>query len=196
MKYPENLEKLIEGFRKYPGIGKKTAQRLAFFTINNLCSDDVLAFSEALKESKAKIKHCDICGNITEDDLCSVCTDEKRDKTTIMVVENVKDAIFIDEMNSYHGLYHILNGVIDFSSGIGPSDINTESLFKRLDGVKEVILATSATVEGELTANYLHEILKDQVLTTRLAYGLPVGTDFEYLDDLTLLKAIEGRKKY
>lgn len=197
MKYPDSLEKLIESFEKYPGIGHKTAQRLAFHTLLHFSKEDIELFQLSLIESKNKIKRCEICGNLTEGDICDICKDETRDKETIMVLEDVKDLMVLEQLNQYNGLYHVLNGVISFKYGINADDLNINSLLKRLDNIKEIIIATNATVEGETTAKYLKIILKEyKGKITRLAYGLPVGSDLGYADEMTILKAIEGRRNY
>ncbi len=197
MKYPNSLEKLIESFEKYPGIGHKTAERLAFHTLLNLSEEDINVFKNALIDSKKKIKRCPICGNITENEICDLCNDKSRDQEVIMILENVKDLMVLEQLEQYHGLYHILNGVINFKYGISADDLNIKPLLKRIDNIKEIIIATNATVEGETTAKYLKILLKDFKGTiTRLAYGLPVGSDLGYADELTILKAIEGRRKY
>ena len=195
MRYPEAITKLIEGFEKYPGIGHKTAERLAFFTVNKLDSEKANEFATAIMESKEKIKRCPICGNITDQDICEICSDETRNDDCIMVVEEVKDLIAIEKMNDFKGKYHVLNGVINYQNGVGPKDLNIDSLIERSKKAKEVILATNATVTGEITAKYIKSLLSD-VLVTRIGYGLPVGSDLEYADEMTLMKALEGRKEY
>lgn len=194
MRYPEAIIKLINGFEKYPGIGHKTAERLAFFTINKMDNEAREEFAQALIECK-QIGRCPICGNITDQELCDICSDPNRNNETIMVVEEVKDLIALEKMNNYNGKYHVLNGVINYQAGIGPEDINIESLIERSKNTKEIILATNATVLGELTAKYIKSLIKD-CLVTRIGYGLPVGSDLEYADLMTLIKAVEGRKEY
>lgn len=194
MRYPEAIIKLINGFEKYPGIGHKTAERLAFFTINKMDSEIREEFAQALIDCQ-QIGRCPICGNITDQELCDICSDPNRNDETIMVVEEVKDLIALEKMNNYKGKYHVLNGVINYQAGIGPEDINIELLIERSKKTKEIILATNATVLGELTAKYIKSLLKD-CLVTRIGYGLPVGSDLEYADLMTLMKAVEGRKEY
>lgn len=198
MQYPKVLQDLIDSFSKYPGIGKKTAIRLAFYTLNSLNNDDIETFSNSLKELQVKIKKCPICGNITENDICEICENKNRDKSLIMIVENIKDLFAFEQTNEYHGLYHVLNGVIDYSKGITIEDLNFKSLLSRIDiNTKEIIIATNATVEGELTAKYIKKILSDlNIKITRLAYGLPVGSDIEYIDQETILKSLVGRSDY
>jgi recombination protein RecR len=184
---------------RYPGIGKKTAERYAFYTINHFDEEDIIAFMDALHRVKQEIKPCNVCGSLTDQDLCEICKDDKRDKSKILVVEESKDVIVIEKANMYDGMYHVLNGVISPSNGIGPDDISIKSLLNRLkDEVhKEVILATNLSDEGETTAMYIHRLLENtDILVTRIAYGLPAGGNISYADDMTLFKAIDGRKKY
>lgn len=197
MKYPNSLEGLIEMFSSFPGIGKKTAERLALHALkfDHSKIDEFINSLDQIKE----IKKCRKCGNITTNDLCDICVDNNRDNKTILVVEEVKDVIAIENMNEFNGLYHVLNGVIDFSNGVGVDDININSLIDRVDNdnIKEVILATNATTEGEMTARYIKNILSDKnINVTRIAYGLPVGGNLTYADELTLKKALEGRRNY
>jgi recombination protein RecR len=195
---PKTLEDLIEEFKKFPGVGRKTAERYALFVINKYSDTDVHQFSEALENAKTKLNHCSICGNLTDEEQCYVCQDENRDQSTILVAENVKDVFSIEKSNEYKGLYHVLNGVLSPIDGMGPEDINLESLWKRVinEQVKEVIIATSSTPEGETTALYIKRVMQDiDVLVSRIGYGVPVGLNLEYADDLTLSKAIENRKK-
>lgn len=196
MQYPEPIERLIDSYMKLPGIGEKTATRLAFFTID-MDKDDVAAFASSLTAAKTQLHYCSVCGNITDDDPCSICTDTSRDQTKILVVEQVKDVMSIDRMDEYHGLYHVLHGVMSPLEGTGPEDLNIASLLHRLqdnDAVNEVIVATNATPEGEATAMYLARLIKPAgIRVTRLAHGLAVGSDIEYADQMTLMKAVEGR---
>ena len=184
---------------RYPGIGKKTAERYAFYTIHHLSEESILSFMEALHRVKEEIKPCVICGSLTDQGTCSICKDSARDQSKILVVEESKDVMVIENTNTYQGLYHVLNGVISPSNGVGPDEINIKSLLNRLKNEqhKEVILATNLSDEGETTAMYIHRLLKDTDLdVTRIAYGLPAGGNISYADELTLFKAIEGRKKY
>ena len=192
--YVAPLAKLIEQFEALPGIGHKTAQRLAFFILNSP-REYAEEFAAALIEAKTKIKYCDICQNITDTDVCEICSDDTRDKSTICVVESPKDAVLIEKTNEYHGLYHVLHGAISPMDGIGPADIKIRELLTRLDSsVKEVIIATNPNIEGEATAMYIAKLVKPlNVKTTRIANGVPVGGDLEYADEITLTKAIEGR---
>ncbi|ANZ58485.1 recombination protein RecR [Fructilactobacillus lindneri] len=196
MQYPEPVAKLIDSYMHLPGIGKKTAVRLAFYTID-MDKDDVKNFSDALKDTKEKLTFCSICGNITENDPCEICLDETRDQSKLLVVEQPKDVVTMEKMKDYHGLYHVLHGVLSPMEGKGPDDINISSLIKRLqknEAIKEVIIATNATPEGDATAMYLSRLLKPAgIKVTRLARGLSVGSDIEYADEMTLFKAVEGR---
>lgn len=197
MQYPEPIAKLIDSYMKLPGIGQKTATRLAFFTID--MKDEVVnEFAKSLLSVKRDLHFCSICGNITEEDPCEICKDPSRDCSIILVVEEPKDVMAMEKMREYHGLYHVLHGVLSPTEGTGPEDINISSLLQRLhnDEVKEVIIATNATTEGEATAMYLSRLIKPAgIKVTRLAHGLSVGSDIEYADEVTLLKAVEGRRE-
>lgn len=197
MYYPEPISRLIDSFTKLPGIGPKTAVRLAFFVIN-MQDDDVLGFANALVSAKRELSHCTICGHITDQDPCSICQDQSRDESIICVVEDPKDVIAMEKMKEFRGRYHVLNGVISPMDGIGPEDINVPTLLKRLqdDKIKELILATNPNIEGEATAMYISRLVKPSgVKTTRIAHGLPVGGDLEYADEVTLAKSLEGRRE-
>lgn len=197
MQYPEPISKLIDSYMKLPGIGAKSAARLAFYTID-MQEDDVTDFAKALISAKRDLNYCSICGNITEEDPCYICKDAGRDRGTILVVEDPKDVIAIEKMREYRGLYHVLHGVLSPVEGTGPEDIQIPSLIRRLqsDEVKEVIIATNATAEGEATAMYLSRLIKPAgIKVTRLAHGLAVGSDIEYADEITLMKAVEGRRE-
>lgn len=197
MHYPEPISKLIDSYQKLPGIGAKTAARLAFFTID-MKEEDVTDFAKALISAKRDLHYCSICGNITEEDPCEICKDTTRDLSVVLVVEDPKDVISLEKMREYHGLYHVLHGVLSPIEGTGPEDINIPSLIKRLqsDEINEVIIATNATAEGEATAMYLSRLIKPAgIKVTRLAHGLSVGSDIEYADEITLLKAVEGRRE-
>ncbi len=196
MQYPEPIAKLIDSYMKLPGIGAKSATRMAFYTID-MPADDVTDFAKALISAKRDLHYCSICGNITENDPCVICADKTRDKSKLIVVEQPKDVMSLEKMREYHGLYHVLHGVLSPIEGKGPEDLNITSLVRRLqdnEAIQEVILATNATPEGEATAMYISRLLKPAGLkTTRLAHGLAVGSDIEYADEMTLFKAIEGR---
>ena len=195
--YPEPISKLMDSYMKLPGIGEKTASRLAFYTVN-MREEDVTNFAKALISVQRDLTYCSICGNMTEDDPCVICSDETRDKSTILVVEQAKDVLSMERMSEYKGVYHVLHGILSPIEVTGPEDINISELIKRLqaDEVEEVIIATNATAEGEATAMYLSKLIKPSgIKVTRLAHGLSVGSDIEYADEVTLLKAVEGRRE-
>lgn len=197
MQYPEPIAKLVESYMKLPGIGQKTAIRLAFYTLD-MKEEEVNVFAKSLINVKRDLHFCSICGNITEEDPCMICQDKTRDQSIILVVEETKDVMALEKMREYKGLYHVLQGVLSPMDGTGPEDINIASLLERLhnDVVQEVIIATNATTEGEATAMYLSRLIKPAGITvTRLAHGLSVGSDIEYADEITLLKAVEGRRE-
>lgn len=189
------LERLVEQFQKLPGIGKKTAQRLAFHLLS-MPDEYAENFAEAITEAKKKLKYCSVCCNLTDGDKCSVCSDMSRDRTTVCVVEDPQDVVAFERTREYRGLYHILHGTISPLDGIGPEQLRIKELMARLaDGtVAEIIIATNPTVEGEATASYLSRMIKPLgVKVSRLAYGIPVGGDLEYADEVTLMRALEGR---
>lgn len=199
MKYPKALEQLIESLRMYPGVGKKTAERYALYTFNRLDEEQIDQIIDAFKHIKSDIFACPICGNLTDTDPCYICKDESRDQETLIVVEDVRDVIAMEKTNHYHGRYHVLNGAISPSDGIGPEDINIRQLLERLHDqkIKEVILATNLSNEGEMTAQYIKKLLEDTDLDiSRIAHGLPAGSNIEYADEITISKALDGRKKY
>lgn len=191
------LERLEESLNKLPSVGRKSAERLAFAMLD-MEDDDLNEFAEAVSELKKSIHICPICGNFTEKEICPICEDESRDKSTIMVVSTQKDVIALEKANDYRGLYHVLGGTISLSKGKGINDLKISELMDRLSSgeVKEVILATNPTVDGETTALYLAKIIQPLNITvTRIAYGLPMGGNLDYTDSLTISKAIEGRRK-
>lgn len=195
MLYPTPIAKLIDSFSKLPGIGTKTATRLAFYTIG-MSDEDVNEFVKNLLAAKRELTYCSVCGNLTDDDPCLICTDKTRDQSVILVVEDSKDVSAMEKIQEYNGLYHVLHGLISPMNGISPDDINLKSLITRLmDGqVTEVIVATNATADGEATSMYISRVLKPAgIKVTRLARGLAVGSDIEYADEVTLLRAIENR---
>lgn len=200
IKYPKYLEDLIESFKCLPGVGRKTAERYAFSVLNDLSNIDVEEFINNLDNVKNNIHHCKNCGNLTTNDICDICQDEKRNHRQIMVVEQPKDVFIIENLNEYKGIYNVLNGSIKFAKGISIDDLNIEPLLEKAKAnlIDEVILACNATLEGETTAKYIKELLSDykNIKISRLAYGMPVGGDIEYVDELTLLRALEGRNKY
>ena len=195
--YSPSIEKLIEAFEKLPSIGNKTAARLAFYMLN--CSnEEVNEFVEAIVNAKKNLKYCSTCYNISDTDPCSICSNAGRDKSVICVVEDVKDVVAMEKTHEFKGLYHVLHGSISPMNGIGPDDIKIKELLARLiEGtVKEVILATNPRVEGEATAIYLSKLIKPMgISVTRIAHGIPVGGDLEYTDEVTLSKALEGRRE-
>ena len=189
--------KLVEQFEKLPGIGHKTAQRLAFFILS-LSKEEARAFSDAITEAKDKMGYCKICCNLTDGDTCSVCRNEKRDTTLVCVVEDPRDVIAFEKTREYKGVYHVLHGVISPMDGIGPDDLKLKELLERINNseIKEAIMATNPDVEGDATAMYISRLIKPLgVKVTRLAYGIPVGGDLDYADEITLLRAIEGRRE-
>ena len=197
MNYPDSLNELIESFKKLPGIGEKTAERLAF-SVMNMDNDTVILFSNSLKNVKNKIKRCTICGNITENNICDICKNEARDNNIICVVEDAKNVISLEKMGSYNGKYHVLNGLISPMDGKGPDDISIDSLISRVkkDDIKEVIIAISPTLEGETTSLYITKLLENtKVVVSKIAYVIPMGADMEYLDPMTLSMALLNRNK-
>ena len=194
---PKILQKVMDDFQRLPGIGEKTAERLALFLISDMEEEQLNQFSEHLKRLKSEIKTCPVCHMLTDRDLCHICADETRDQTQIMVVSDAKDVFILEKMNSYQGVYHVLGGLIDFSRGITDKDLNIDSLSERIKHANELIIATNGTVEGEMTAKFLKSLYENDTLKiTRLASGLPVGADLKYADELTLSKAVENRMKY
>lgn len=198
MKYPKSLEELIECFKMLPGIGEKNAERLSFAVLH--FSDETNEkFSESIRNVKTKIKKCNICNNYTEEkEICDICSNETRDKSTICVVENVKDLILFEKSNAYRGQYHILEGLISPLEGINPEDIKINQLINRIkdEDITEVILALTMSMEGETTSLYISKLLEGSgVSVTKIAAGIPVGADMEYLDALTIQRALEGRNR-
>lgn len=197
MHYPEPISRLIDSFMKLPGIGPKTAARLAFFVLT-MKEDTVSNFAKALIDAKRNLMYCSQCGHITDIDPCHICQDKQRDGSMICVVQDPKDVIAMEKMRDYQGLYHVLHGAISPMDGVGPEDINVASLLTRLqdEQVQELILATNPTIEGEATAMYISRLVKPSgIRTTRIAHGLPVGGDLEYADEVTLSRALEGRRE-
>ncbi len=189
------LQNLIDWFERIPGIGHKTAQRMAFYVLN-LSAGEAEGFAKAITDAHTKIKQCTVCCDLADGDLCPVCSDNARDKSLICVVEDPRDVVAIERTHEYNGTYHVLHGAISPMNNIGPDQIRIKELIARLgdDTVEEVIMATNPTVEGEATAMYISRLLKPMGITvSRLAYGVPVGADLEYADEVTLTRAIEGR---
>lgn len=192
----EALQKLSEQFARLPGIGRKSAMRLAF-SILELSDEEAQNFANTIIEAKEKVHLCPVCQSLTDKEVCSVCNDLSRDKSTIMVLEDTKAVLSMEKVREYRGLYHVLHGVISPMNGVTPDKLKIKELLSRIadDEVKEIIIATNPTVEGEATAMYLSRLLKPfEIKITRLAYGIPVGSDLEYADEVTLYRAIEGRR--
>ena len=196
--YPRALNRLINELSKLPGIGGKTAQRLAFHILS-LSDREAEVLADAIVSAKKDLRYCSVCGNLTDQDKCQICSDPGRDQTVICVVETPQDVAAMERIREYHGLYHVLHGAISPADGIGPNDINLKSLITRLQGgspVNEIIIATNPNIEGEATAMYISRLLKPAgIKVTRIAHGIPVGGDLEYADEVTLLKAVEGRRE-
>ena len=195
--YSPSIEKLIESFEKLPSIGHKTAQRLAFYMLD-LNDDEVKEFTDSIINAKKNLKFCSLCFNIADTDPCYICSNPKRDASTICVVEDVRDIIAMERTHEYNGVYHVLHGSISPMNGVGPDDIKIKELLTRImnGNVKEIILATNPRVEGEATSMYISKLVKPMgVKVTRIARGIPVGGDLEYTDEITLTKALEGRSE-
>ncbi len=196
--YPRTLNKLINELGKLPGIGGKTAQRLAFH-IMGLTDREAESLADAIVSAKHSLRYCSVCGNLTDQEKCKICEDGTRDQSVICVVETPQNLMAMERMREYNGLYHVLHGAISPAEGVGPNDINLKSLITRLQGdseVGEVIIATNPNIEGEATAMYISKLLRPAgIKVTRIAHGIPVGGDLEYADEVTLLKAMEGRRE-
>ena len=194
--YPKCIKNVIDCLKDLPGIGEKTAERLAFSLVG-FSKEKLTSFSDALIEVRDKIGNCVICGNITDSEVCLICSDKERNSSIIFVVEKAKDISLFEKINIYNGKYHVLGGLISPLDGIGPDDVNINSLISRIDkeAISEVILALKPSIEGETTMQYIKKVLENNnVKVTRLATGVPIGTDIEYIDPLTLEFALEGRK--
>jgi recombination protein RecR len=195
--YPEPIAKLIESFSRLPGIGPKTAARLAFYVLR-MKEEDVIDFAKALVNVKRNLSYCSVCCNITDTDPCRICSDKSRDVSAICVVQEPKDLVAMERTREFHGQYHVLQGAISPIDGLGPDDIRIAELVRRLgdERVQELILATNPNIEGEATAMYLSRLVKPfGIKVTRIAHGLPVGGDLEYADEVTISKALEGRRE-
>lgn len=198
MKELKSVNRLIDSFAKLPGVGYKSAEKMAY-AILNMKESDVEEFSKALKNVNEKVHQCPICGSYTEEEICEICSDKERNHQQIIVVSHSKDVLAFESLNTFNGVYHVLGGAISSINGIGPENLRINELVERIkkDQVEEVIIATNPTTEGEITAMYIAHLLeKENVTVTRLAYGLPMGGHLEYADALTLNKALEGRKKF
>ena len=197
MKYPQTFENLINGLKKLPGVGSKSAERMAY-QILNMDDEDISKLATSLLDSKEKLTRCKKCGCMSEGDECEICKDDTRDTKTLCVVQSTKDVYALEKVKNYNGVYHVLNGVISPSLGVTPNDLNLNKLVDRIinDEIKEVILATNPNIEGETTALYIAKLLENKdVEVTRLAYGLPVGASLDYADEYTLIKSLQGRRK-
>lgn len=192
----KSLDNIIDEFAKLPGIGRKSAMRIAFHVLE-MEDEELLNFITILKEAKEKIKKCEICGNLTENDICEICSDEERDGSIICIVKDSRDIIAFEKSKTYNGLYHVLGGIIDPLNGIGVDDLDIDKLTKRLTGnVKEVILALDPSLEGETTSLYLSKIIKEkEIIVSRIASGIPMGGNIEFSDIATLSRSLEGRKE-
>ncbi len=194
--YAAPVAKLIEQFEKLPGIGQKTAQRLAFYLLNQP-KEMAQAFAQAVLEARSGLQFCSVCQNMSDKEICDLCANPARDRSIICVVEDPRDVVAMERIREFKGLYHVLHGTISPMNGIGPEDIRIKELLHRMtDAVKEVIVATNPTIEGEATAMYLAKMIKPfGVVVTRIAHGIPVGGDLEYADEITLAKALQGRRE-
>ena len=195
--YAPSIEKLIESFEKLPSIGHKTAIRLAFHMLD-MTDEEITEFTTSITDAKKKLKYCSTCFNISDTDPCPICSNPKRDQSTICVVEDVRDIMAMERTHEYKGLYHVLHGTISPMNGIGPDEIKIKELLNRIrdNDIKEVIIATNPRVEGEATSIYISKLIKAfNIKVTRIAHGIPVGGDLEYTDEITLMKAMEGRRE-
>ena len=195
--YSPSIEKLIESFEKLPSIGHKTAIRLAFHMLD-MTDDEITEFTTSITDAKKKLKYCSTCFNISDTDPCPICSNPKRDQSTICVVEDVRDIMAMERTHEYKGVYHVLHGTISPMNGIGPDEIKIKELLNRIrdNDIKEVIIATNPRVEGEATSIYISKLIKAfNIKVTRIAHGIPVGGDLEYTDEITLMKAMEGRRE-
>lgn len=194
--FPPLIESLIESFAQLPGIGRKSAERISFYILDNMSGTDVENMTENIKKAKDNISFCPVCQNLTDTAPCRICASEKRDTSVICVVENPKDVIAIEKTKEYNGLYHVLHGALSPMDGVTPDDLKISELLLRLNSdVKEIIMATNPTVSGTATAVYLSKLISPMgIKVTRIAHGIPVGGDLEYADEVTLIKALEGRQ--
>lgn len=196
--FPDSINLLIESFKKLPGIGQKSAERMVFTILNDFDSDDYEDFSNSLINVRDNIKYCKCCNSITDSDLCYICSDKSRDESVLMVLENSKDVFLIEKMGNFNGYYHVLGGLISPFDDIGPDDINLSSLFDRIksNNVKELIFMTRSGIEADTTILYIKKILGDRdIVVSRVANGIPIGADMDYIDSLTLESALTNRKE-
>ncbi len=190
---PDSIVRLIEEFSRFPGIGRKTAQRMAFHVLKSP-NDQAVQLAQSVMDMKTKIQFCSVCNGITEDDPCGICTDPKRDQSSICIVEDAADVYTFEKTNAFQGVYHVLGGVLSPLDGIGPDDLHINGLIDRAKPGTEVVIATNPSIEGEATSLYIAKLLNGKsVKVTRLARGLPMGGDLEYIDDATIMRAMEGR---
>lgn len=197
MKYPSTIQNLIECFKKLPGVGEKTAERNALAVLD-FNQDVIDLFAKSIIDTKTKIRRCSICNNLSEDDICSICKNDSRDKELLCVVEDPKSVILFERIGTFNGYYHVINGLISPLDGINPEDIELDKLINRIkeNNIKEVVLAVKPSIEGETTSLYISKLLKDtDVTVSKIAHGVPLGTDIDYVDSLTLELALENRKK-
>ncbi len=197
MRYPNTIQNLIECFKKLPGIGEKTAERYALATLD-LDSEVINLFSKSIADTKIKIRRCSICNNLSEDDICDICKSDSRNKEILCVVEDPKSIMLFERLGTFNGCYHVINGLISPLDGINPEDIDLDRLINRIKNneIKEVVLAVKPSIEGETTSLYISKLLKDtDVIVSKIAHGVPLGTDIDYVDSLTLELALENRKK-
>lgn len=197
MQYPPTIKNLIECFKKLPGIGEKTAERLALSTLK-IDNDIIDLFSTSLKNIKIKIRRCNVCNNLTEEDLCDICKDKSRNLKTICIVEEPKNIVLFEKIGTFKGTYHVLNGLISPLDGINPDDINLKSLIGRIktEKIEEIIIAVKPSIEGETTALYISKMLEGtNTIVSKIAHGIPIGADMDYIDIMTLEMALEDRKK-
>ena len=194
--YPKSIKNLIESFKYFPGIGEKTAERLAF-SVLNMDEEDVKTLSESIKSAKLNIKRCKVCNNLSENEICDICSDKTRNKELLCLVEDPKTVFSIEKLGTFNGYYHVLNGLISSFNGINPEELRLDKLIERIEknNFKEVIIAVKQCIEGEMTALYIKNVLSDMnIKVSRIASGIPMGADMEYVDSLTLEKAFDNRK--
>ena len=196
--YPEVINDLIESFKKFPGVGQKSAERMAFSVVENFDEDDYDSFSNSIITAKNEIRHCNNCNSLTDKEICDICSDKTRDKSTLIVVENFKDVFLLEKMGNYNGYYHVLGGLISPFDEIGPEDIHVDKLIKRVEdnGVKEIVFVMKSGIEADTTILYIKKMLdREDLKISKVANGIPVGADMDYIDALTLESALNNRKE-